>query len=80
MSEKTTQLEAFERLLFSYYGVKLTQAEKAWFSADGKELKGSILDGEKRGEVLVQLVNHQQMTTLCQARYNGTKESEKPCY
>ncbi len=32
-----------------------------------------------RGEVLVQLVRHEDRAVLGKAYYNGTKDSEKPC-
>ena len=72
-------LEVFEQLLFLHFGQKLDPEEKQWFAGDGKELRGSIEKGNKRGEVLVQLVSHKDRAVLGQNRYNGTKESEKPC-
>lgn len=72
-------LSVFETLLFRYYKVELSDAEKQWFAGDGKELRGSIEKGDKRGEVLVQLVRHGDRAVLGQSFYNGTKESEKPC-
>lgn len=72
-------LAVFEQLLFNYYGLELSDEEKQWFAGDGKELRGSIEKGDKRGEALVQLVRHDDRNVLGQGRYNGTKESEKPC-
>jgi len=72
-------LPVFENLLFSYYKISLSEEEKQWFAGDGKELRGSIEKGDKRGEVLVQLVRHNDRAVLGQAMYNGLKESEKPC-
>ena len=72
-------LGVFEDLLFGHYKVELSDAEKQWFAGDGKELRGSIEKGDKRGEVLVQLVRHEDRAVLGQSFYNGTKESEKPC-
>jgi len=72
-------LPVFEKLLFWYYKISLSEEEKQWFAGDGKELRGSIEKGDKRGEVLVQLVRHNDRAVLGQAIYNGTKESEKPC-
>jgi predicted transposase YbfD/YdcC len=72
-------LVLFEELLFSRFELKLEEEEKQWFAGDGKELRGSIEKGEKRGEVLVQLIRHDDRAVLGQARYNGKKESEKPC-
>ncbi len=71
-------LAVFEALLFSYYGVKLSSEQKQWFAADGKELRGSIAKGNKRGEAVVQIVDHEQCSVAAQAFYNGRKESEKP--
>ena len=70
--------EAFEGLLFARYGIELNENQKQWFAGDGKELRGSIEKGEKRGEVSVQIVTHQERAVVGQAFYNGTKESEKP--
>lgn len=71
-------LLVFEKLLFNHYGIVLSTEEKNWFAGDGKELKGSIEKGDKRGEAIVQLVRHKDKITLGQTFYNGTKESEKP--
>lgn len=69
----------FERLIFDKYNIELTKEEKRWFAGDGKELRGSIEKGDKRGEAVVQLVEHQSRQVVAQTFYNGTKESEKPC-
>ena len=71
-------LPVFEQLVFGFYGVELDEAERQWFAADGKELRGSIEHGDKRGEVVVQAVRHIDGTIAGQAHYNGTKESEIP--
>ena len=76
---KKVALSSFENLLFSNFGIILKSEEKEWFAGDGKELKGSIEKGNKRGEVLVQLVQHSSREVLGQKFYNGKKESEKPC-
>jgi predicted transposase YbfD/YdcC len=72
-------LSLFEQVLFDNYGIELDEKEKEWFSGDGKELRGSIEKGEKRGQALVQLVRHSDGEVLGQSSYNGRKESEKPC-
>lgn len=72
-------LEKFEEILFTHFEIKLDKEEKEWFAGDGKELRGSIEKGSKRGEVIVQLVRHEDGCVLGQSRYNGEKESEKPC-
>lgn len=69
----------FEQLLFKHYGLKLSRIERSWFAGDGKELRGSIESGNKRGEVLVQIVRQSDQQTFAQSHYNGTKESEIPC-
>lgn len=69
----------FEELLFKHYGIRLSTEQKEWFAGDGKELRGSIAKGDKRGEVSVQIVRHGDRAVAGQAFYNGTKESEKPC-
>lgn len=71
-------LNCFEELLFKHYGIKLSEEEKSWFSGDGKELRGSIEKGDKRGTALVQLVRQSDKAVLGQSFYEGKKESEKP--
>lgn len=66
----------FERLVFDFYGVELKEAEKQWFAADGKELRGSIAGGDKRGEVVVLAVRHGDGAIAGQAHHSGKKESE----
>lgn len=70
---------AFEELLFKYCGIALNDEQKKWLSGDGKELRGSIEKGDKRGEASVQIVSHEDRAVIGQAFYNGAKESEKPC-
>lgn len=67
-----------DELIFSHFGVKLNEKERKWLAIDGKELRGSIESGEKRGEVLVQAVNHENGRTIAQNYYCGRKESEVP--
>lgn len=76
---KKVNLPIFERLIFAHFEVELNDRQKQWFAGDGKELRGSIEKGNKRGEVLVQLVRHQDRAVLGRAYYNGTKDSEKSC-
>lgn len=71
-------LSVFEGHIFNFYGIKLSEMEKKWFSGDGKELRGSIEMGDKRGEAVVQIVFHETGIVLGETFYNGTKESEKP--
>ena len=42
---------AFEELLSRYCGAALDDGQKQWSAGDGKELRGSIEKGGKRGEV-----------------------------
>lgn len=72
-------LKVFEDLVLECYGLKLSGTEKTWFAGDGKELRGSIMKGETRGEVIVQLVRHEDRGVLAQSYYSGQKESEKTC-
>lgn len=57
----------------------LIKDRKKWFAGDGKELRGSIIKGEKRGDAVVQFVSHEDREVYSQAFYNGKKESEIPC-
>ena len=68
-----TELDA---LIFENYGIHLSEKQRKWFAVDGKELRGSIESGAKRGEVLVQAVAHETGDTQSQIYYNGRKESE----
>jgi predicted transposase YbfD/YdcC len=65
-------------LLFEHFGVCLTAQQQMWFAADGKELRGSIEPGNKRGQACVSLVAHTTEAIAGQAYYNGHKESERP--
>ena len=66
----------FEGLLFADYGIKLNEQEKQWFAIDGKELRGSIETGRRRGEAIVQAVSHKDLQVAAQDYYAGEKESE----
>ena len=68
----------FAQLLFEWFGFVLHEEQKQWFSLDGKELRGSIQTGHKRGEVIVSAVSHQCGQVVAQAYYCGAKESERP--
>ncbi len=69
-------VEVFDRLLFESFGVKLNAEERKWFAVDGKELRGSIRPGAKRGEAVVQAVAHETLQVQSQTYYSGNKESE----
>lgn len=68
----------FAQLLFDWFGIQLNEAQKRWFSLDGKELRGSIQSGHTRGEVVVSALDHQTHQVVAQTYYRGTKESERP--
>ncbi len=68
----------FARLLFDWSGLVLSQEAKRWFTFDGKELRGSILPGHKRGEACVSAQAHDSGQVVAQTYYNGIKESERP--
>jgi len=70
--------EVFDRLLSENYGIELNFREREWFAVDGKELRGSILSVEKRGEAVVLAVSQGSGETLVQGYYCGEKESEVP--
>jgi hypothetical protein len=69
-------VEVFDRLLFENYRFKLNPAERKWFAIDGKELRGSIATGAKRGEAVVPAVEHETLQVQSQTYYSGNKESE----
>lgn len=71
-------LTVFERLVFEFYGIELSETEKQWFSADGKELRGSIAAGNKRGEAVVEIVQQGKGQVMAQTFYSGSKDSEIP--
>ena len=67
-----------------YFGVNIEQiSEDEWIALDGKELRGSLSkdaatgNKAKRGEVVINAVNHQSKEVICQTYYRGDKESEK---
>ena len=68
----------FAKLLFEWFDLTLDTEQKAWFALDGKDLRGSIQAGHKRGEACVSVLAHESQQIQGQAYYNGTKESEKP--
>ena len=70
--------EVFGRLLFDWFGLVLSEEAKRWFTLDGKELRGSIAPGHKRGEACVSAQAHDSGQVVNQAYYNGSKESERP--
>lgn len=67
-----------EGLIFDFCGIRLGADEKKWFSVDGKELRGSIQKGDKRGEAIVEVVSHGDGQINGQSFYSGKKESEQP--
>lgn len=75
---KKVCVETFSSLVFEHFGLVLSDAIKAWFAVDGKELRGTILTGATRGEAIIQAVSHDNKMVYCQGYYNGNKESERP--
>jgi len=67
---------AFAKLIYKHYGIELSKEEKEWFAFDGKELKGSILAGDKRGEAVALAVRHKDRAVCEMSFFNGSKESE----
>jgi predicted transposase YbfD/YdcC len=76
---KKINVDVFSNLVLSFFGVALKSAHKEWFAIDGKELRGSILKGNTRGEAVVHIVGHSNRNVYKQGFYNGKKESERPC-
>ena len=70
--------QVFDRLLFESFGIKLSEAERQWFALDGKQLRGSIEKGARRGAAVVQAVAHANCRTVAPDYYAGEKESEVP--
>ena len=56
--------------------MELSEKGKPWFAFDGKELKGSILPGDKRGEAVVLIVRHGDKKVYQMGFFNGSKDSE----
>ena len=70
--------ELLAQLLFDWFGLVLSAEAKGWFTFDGKELRGSILPGHKRGEACVPAQAPDSGQVVGQTYYNGSKESERP--
>jgi hypothetical protein len=70
------EVSVFDRLVFESYGIRLNPDQKKWFSIDGKEKKGSIETGAKRGEAVLCAVSHESMEVQGQNYYSGRKGSE----
>ena len=68
----------FTKLLFDWFELELDADLKRWFALDGKDLRGSIQAGHRRGEACVSALAHESQEVVQQAYYNGVKESEKP--
>ena len=71
-------VSVLDNLIFSHFGVRLNEKEQKWLALDGKELRGSIESGDKRGQVVVQAVSHASGQTVAHNYYCGQKESEVP--
>lgn len=71
-------VEVFDSLIFVHFGVHLSDEQRKWFAIDGKELRGSIESGARRGEAIVQAVTQKDRQVAAQDYYCGKKESEVP--
>ena len=60
--------------IISFFGISLEDNQKKWLSTDGKELRGSILKGNTRGEAIVQLVGHKKRLVYKQWFCNGKRK------
>jgi predicted transposase YbfD/YdcC len=76
---KKVNVDVFNELLASFFYKPLSNEQSKWFASDGKELRGSILKGNTRGDAIVQLLHHETRLVTKQLFYNGHKESERPC-
>jgi predicted transposase YbfD/YdcC len=76
---QSVDLKLFADVLHSFSGTELDDKEKKWFAIDGKEMRGSIIKGDKRGDAVVLAVDHGNGHTYAQDFYSGVKESEKIC-
>ena len=74
---KKVNVIEFGNLVLAHFGIALTEQEKSWFSMDGKEMRGTILTGDTRGEAIVQAVHQESKMVYNQGYYNGSKESER---
>lgn len=70
--------DVFAHLISTQVGLQLKPHQKAWFAGDGKELRGSIGTSDKRGQAVVELVEHTTGQVVRQGFYDGQKESERP--
>jgi len=69
---------AFAKIIYEHYGIALSEKEKEWFAFDGKELKGSILPGDKRGQAVALIVRHKDRAVYQMSFFNGRQDSEVP--
>ena len=71
-------LAVFNTLVFEWFGLRLTPAQSGWFALDGKELRGSIRAGHRRGEACVSALSQDTGQIMSQLYYSGSKDSEQP--
>lgn len=71
-------LEEYNSINERYLGLLLTN-QGLWSSIDGKELRGTIdgVSGQKRGQNMVRLLDHEDKQGIVIGFYQGDKESEK---
>lgn len=75
-------VKAFSQVLVSFAGVELRGKQQSWFAVDGKELKGSIEKGDKRGQALVlaMRVGIRLEKAFTQAKKKAKRPVCKSCY
>ena len=70
--------KCFAQLCQKHFGqkAKLEAFFRDWYAGDGKELCGTIEQGQKRGVAIVQVVSQKDQQIIAQDFYQGNKESE----
>ena len=77
---RSIDVESFNAINEAHFSSTVVCQGEFWKGVDGKELRGSIdgAAGEKRGQSVVSLTNHQGGQSTVIGYYDGSKESEKP--
>ena len=80
---KGVNWQSYNEVNARHFGKKIVDlGQDEWVAIDGKELRGSLStnsDGqkEKRGEAVVNAVNHKTKEVIATSYYRGDKESER---
>lgn len=76
---KSLDYKLLNEINASHFGFSISHKSGEWKSIDGKELRGTIdgLMGEKRGQTIVNVTNHQSGLSLIVGEFDGKKASEK---